>query len=111
MSELDSAQKICEKVINEYSSVIGDRYFRVEFKTNMVPLVYIKFVGAPNDSLTSQLVAAKRSMQFIIYGFNEDGSLRDDKISATSPDQKINNITNSPKVVVKEIINILNKYI
>lgn len=105
------AQEACESMLLKYEKIVGDRYFRVQFKTDMVPLIYVKFVGAKSDSLPSELCAAKSSLQFILYGFNSDGTVKDEKVVASSPDAKHSNISGTLEHVMEEVSKVLEKYL
>lgn len=107
---MNHANDFIDRMKMEYETRVGDKFFRVEFKTSMVPLIYIKYASAKKDATTSELASAKRSLQFIIYGFNEDGSVREN-VTATSPDQKQNNITGSLEKVYSELSKIVEAYL
>lgn len=110
---MSDAQKACEEILEKYKLDIGNRFFKVQFTTTMVPLIYIKYAGVDSDSKPSELMAAKRKIQYMIYGFNADGSLKGDKVTATPTiiDNSLSNITGSLDHVVKEICKVLDKFI
>lgn len=105
------AQAACESLLLKYENVVGERYFKVQFKTEMVPLIYIKYVGAKADSKPSELMAAKNKVQFMIYGFNQDGSLKGSTVTSSSPGTEESNITGTLDHVIGEISKRLDKYL
>lgn len=106
---MKTAQEFCESLKMRFANRIGDRYFRVEFLTSMVPLIYVKYVGAKQDSKLSELVAARSSVHFTIFGFDSEGVTTKEKVTATSPDDKHNNMTDTLEKVEAEISKILEK--
>jgi hypothetical protein len=109
-----NAQAACEALLEKYKLDVGDRYFKAQFTTNMVPLIYIKFAGAKMDSKPSELVAAKKQVQYMIYGFNADGTLKDSTVTAspsTAEKEKLSNVTGTLEHVMNEICKELDKYI
>lgn len=113
-----NAQTACESLLEKYKLDIGDRYFKAQFTTKMVPLVYIKFSGAKADSKPSELVAAKRQVQYMIYGFNADGSVKENEkgsnfvtASPSTADNKLCNITGTLEFVMAEISKVLDNFI
>lgn len=107
---MNHANDFIERMRMDFETRVGEKFFRVEFKTNIVPLIYFKYASVSKDATTSELASAKRSLQFIIYGFNGDGSTRD-SITATSPDQKQNNITGSLEKVYLELSKIVDQFL
>ncbi len=105
------AQAACEIMLLKYESRIGEKYFKVQFKTEMVPLIYIKFVGAKSDALPSELMAAKEKVQFMIYGFNQDGTVKGSTVTCSSPGTEQSNITGPLDHVMTEISKRLDKYL
>ena len=107
------AQRACEALLEKYKLDIGNRFFEAQFNTNMVPLIYIKYAGVDRDAKLSEMMAAKRKVQYMIYGFNADGSLKDAKVTAspTIIDNSLSNISGSLEHVMSEIEKVLDKYI
>lgn len=108
---MNAAQSACESLLLKYESRTGDKYFKVQFKTDMVPLIYIKYVGAKSDSKPSELMAAKSKVQFMVYGFNIDGTLKDTTVTSSSPGTDQSNITGTLEHVMEEISKRLDKYL
>jgi hypothetical protein len=107
-----SAQKACEDLLKKYETNILGRYFKAQFTTKMVPMIYIKFSGAKADAPASELAAAKHQVQYMIYGFNADGTQKE-KVTASpsTVDNKLPNISGSLEHVMSEICKVLDKYI
>ena len=107
------AQMACEALLEKYKLDIGNRFFKAQFSTAMVPLIYIKYAAVDMDSKPSELVGAKKKIQYMIYGFNLDGSLKDNTVTAspTIIDNSLHNITGSLEHVMNEIGKVLDKYI
>lgn len=110
---MNNAQEFCDTLLEKYKLDIGNRFFEVQFNTNMVPLVYIKYAGVDKDAKLSEMMAARRKVQYMVYGFNADGSLKDTKVTAspTIIDNSLSNITGSLEHVANEICKVLDKFI
>jgi hypothetical protein len=112
----NQAQAACDALLEKFKLQVGDRYFKAQFTTIMVPLIYIKYSGVKRDSKPSELMAAKHQVQYMIYGFNIDGSIKDQErqfvtASPSTADNKLNNITGTLDYVMSEIGKVLDKYV